>query len=36
MMELGEKYSIKLTAEEAKEKGIIHEIVEKFDFLKAA
>jgi ATP-dependent protease ClpP protease subunit len=33
MMTEGEKYDIKLTAEEAKQKGVIHEIVEKFDFL---
>jgi len=34
MRESGEKYGVKLTAEEAQRKGIIHEIVEKFDFLK--
>jgi ATP-dependent protease ClpP protease subunit len=32
MRDLGEKYDVRLTAEEAKEKKIIHEIVEKFDF----
>lgn len=36
MREMGERYNIRLTAEEAKQKGIIHEIVEKFDFLKVA
>lgn len=34
MRESGERYGVKLTAEEAQQKGIIHEIVEKFDFLK--
>lgn len=33
MMIEGEKFNIKLTAEEAKNKGVIHEIVESFDFL---
>ncbi len=30
----GERYNIRLTTEQAKEKGIIHEIVEKFEFFK--
>lgn len=33
MMIEGEKFDIRLTAEEAKQKGVVHEIVEKFDFL---
>lgn len=32
MMSIGEKYDVRLTAEEALKKGVIHEIVEKFDF----
>ncbi len=32
MREIGEKYDIRLTAQEALDKKIIHEIVEKFDF----
>lgn len=32
MMIEGEKFDIRLTAEEAKQKGVIHEIGEKFDF----
>ena len=32
MRNMGEKYDVRLTAQEALEKGIIHEIVEKFDF----
>lgn len=32
MRKIGEQYDVRLTAQEAKEKGIIHEIVEKFDF----
>ncbi len=31
----GERYNIKLTAQQALEKGVIHEIVEKFDFFDA-
>lgn len=36
MMKEGQAYDIKLTAEEAKQKGVIHEIIEKFDFLQIA
>lgn len=32
MRDRGERFDVRLTAEEAKGKGIIHEIVEKFDF----
>lgn len=34
MMIDGEDFNIQLSAQEAREKGIIHEIIEKFDFLK--
>jgi ATP-dependent protease ClpP protease subunit len=36
MREVGEKYDVRLTTEEALEKKIIHEIVEKFDFFNPA
>lgn len=32
MRDVGERYNVKLTAQQALEKGVIHEIVEKFDF----
>lgn len=32
MRDVGERYDVRLTSDEAKQKGIIHEIVEKFDF----
>ena len=30
---VGDKYDVRLTAEQAKERGVIHNIVERFDFL---
>lgn len=31
---LGERYDVKLTAQQAKEKGVIHNVVKKFNFLR--
>lgn len=36
MRDAGERYDVRLTSDEAKEKGIIHEIVEKFNFFNLA
>jgi ATP-dependent protease ClpP protease subunit len=36
MRDVGERYNVRLTAQQALEKGVIHEIVEKFDFFDPA
>ena len=36
MRDVGERYDVRLTTQQALEKGIIHEIVEKFDFFDPA